>query len=155
MSGPADRQYCTFAVGGRWLALAVTEVQEVLAPRSITPVPLAPPAVRGVINLRGEIVTVLDLARRFGPAEDADGAGAMHVVARGPDGPVSLLVDTIGDVIELDPATREPLPATATGPGHELLSGLHQCADQVFLVLDGARATHLTPISVPAPAAGT
>ena len=92
------RQYSTFTVGGLLLGLDVLNVQEVLRSQPFTRVPLAPPAVEGLLNLRGEIVTAVDL-RKLLPAFAAhSGAEPMNVVVRYRHECISLQVDDIGDV---------------------------------------------------------
>ena len=95
------RQFCTFSVNDLLLAIDVLEVQEVIRYQDMTRVPTAPPVVRGLINLRGQIVTAIDLRRRLGLPPAGDDQRPMNVVVRTDDGAVSLLVDEIGDVIEL------------------------------------------------------
>ncbi|MEA2698616.1 MAG: purine-binding chemotaxis protein CheW, partial [Myxococcales bacterium] len=101
---------CTFTVGPYWFGVSVDRVQEVVRNQPITRVPLAAPAVRGLMNLRGQIVMAIDLRRCLGLSATDGGDGAdtdapppMNVILRGPDGPTSLLVDSIGDVREADP----------------------------------------------------
>ena len=110
------RQFCTFSVDGLLLAIDVLEVQEVIRYQEMTRVPLAPPVVRGLINLRGQIVTAIDLRRRLGLPPAADDQRPMNVVVRTDDGAVSLLVDEIGDVIELGNQKLERPPETVPAP---------------------------------------
>ena len=92
------------------------QVQEVIRYQAMTRVPLAPTVVSGLINLRGQIVTAIDLRRRLGLAGPADeGLHPMNVVVRTDDGAVSLLVDEIGDVVEVTDDAFEPPPETLAG----------------------------------------
>lgn len=139
------QQFCSFTVGGLLLGVDVLTVQEVIRRQPITRVPLAPPEVRGLINLRGQIVPAVDLRRRLGaagPAGGGDGgdAPAMNVVVRGADGVASLLVDEIGDVVTPDPATLEPPPPTLRGPARELVNGVYKLDGKLMLVLDTEKA---------------
>ena len=103
---------CTFDLGARRLCIDVAHLQELLRPRAIVPVPLAPPAIAGLTNLRGQIVTAIDLGRLLDPCAGAvDASVAMILVVRTDDGAFGLLVDGIGDVLELDAARGEPPPA--------------------------------------------
>jgi purine-binding chemotaxis protein CheW len=102
-------------------------------------VPLAPTAVMGLINLRGQIVTAIDLRRRLGLAERPAGHEPMNVVMRTDDGAVSLAVDEIGDVIEVHANTFEPMPDTLRGAVRELVRGVHKLDGQLLLVLDSSR----------------
>ena len=130
------RQYCTFHVAGHYFGLDVLRVQEVIRYHEMTRVPLAPPVVRGLINLRGQIVTALDLRQRLGFERDATGRQPVNVVVRCDDGAVSLLVDEIGDVLEIPESLFERAPETLTGPVRELIRGAYKLADRLLLVLD-------------------
>ncbi len=104
------KQFCTFCVEDLLLALDVLEVQEVIRFQEMTRVPTAPAVLRGLINLRGQIVTAIDLRRRLDLPPADDDRRPMNVVVRTDDGAVSLLVDEIGDVLELDERSCEPAP---------------------------------------------
>ena len=93
-------QLCTFFVGDYHFGVDVLQVQEVLRFHEMTAVPLAPPVVRGLINLRGQIVTALDLRHRLGLQPAAPHVEHANVIVRTHDGAVSLLVDEVGDVID-------------------------------------------------------
>src|SRR5271170_1222411 len=96
------QQFSTFVVDELLFGVGVEKVQEVIRYQEMTRVPLAPPGVKGLINLRGQIVTAIDLRSRLGLCERAAGNLPVDVVIRHKDGPVSLLVDEIGDVLEVD-----------------------------------------------------
>ena len=140
---PPDTQFCTFRVDALYLGVPVGYVQEVLRSLSMTEVPLAPPAVRGLINLRGQIVTAIDLRGRLGLSSRANDADAMHVVMRTDDGAVSYMVDEIDDVIELDPSTFERVPETLSPEARALTKGVFKLHDRLLLVLDPARASNV------------
>ncbi|HEY9073267.1 MAG TPA: chemotaxis protein CheW, partial [Desulfobaccales bacterium] len=91
------KQFSTFVVDHLLFGVEVEKVQEVIRYQEMTRVPLAPPVVKGLINLRGQIVTAIDLRRRLGLRERATADLPMNVVIRHDDGAVSLLVDEIGD----------------------------------------------------------
>lgn len=133
MSG---RQFCTFHVGDLFLGVEVLRVQEVIRAQPMTRVPLAPAEVSGLINLRGQIVTAIDLRRRLGLPDRAQGVEPMCVVARTDDGVVSLLVDEIGDVIEATEDGFERPPETLAGKAQGLIPGVYKLADRLLLVLD-------------------
>src|SRR6266404_3904656 len=99
-----EHQYCTFYLDGHYFGLDVLKVQEIIRYQEMTRVPLAPPVVRGLINLRGQIVTALDLRRRLELAERPADQQPVNVVVQTDDGAVSLLVDEIGDVLEVPQA---------------------------------------------------
>src|SRR5438034_5125162 len=108
----ARHQYCTFHVGGYYFGLDVLNVQEIIRYQAMTRVPLAPPVVQGLINLRGQIVTAIDLRRRLRLNERPAERLPMNIVLRTDDGPVSLLVDEIGDVLQVSEEVFECPPET-------------------------------------------
>ena len=131
-------QYCTFWVDELYLGIDALTVQEVLRNPGLTPVPLAPPAVRGLINLRGQIVTAIDLGARLGRTPTAR---RMNVVVRSREGSVSLLVDRIADVVQVPRSGHEDVPTTLTGVARELLKATCPLEDSLLLILDVARVT--------------
>lgn len=132
-------RYCTFHLAGLYLGIEVMRVQEVLRAQETTPVPLTTPIVGGLMNLRGEIVTTIDLRCRLGFEPSDDPEAAMNVVVRDADGAVSLLVDAIDDVIEVADAAFEPAPATLPEPLRDLVVGVYKLDDRLLLVLDAER----------------
>jgi len=134
MSEP--QQFCTFIVDDLFFGVEVLRVQEVIKYQDMTQIPLAPSTVKGLINLRGQIVTAIDLRQRLELPERVEGQDPMNVVIRTDDGTVSLLVDEIGDVLELSDDTLEPPPPTIHGVAKELVTGVHKLEDQLLLVLD-------------------
>ena len=134
-------QYATFAVAGHFLGIDVLQVQEVLREQRLTPVPLAPDVVQGLINLRGQIVPALDLRRLLQLPPHPGGVAPLSIVVRTPQGPVSLQADEIGDVIHLDAATFESAPENVDASVRPLLCGVHKLHQRLLLVLDTARAT--------------
>ncbi|MDA8282862.1 MAG: chemotaxis protein CheW [Actinomycetota bacterium] len=135
----ADRQLCTFVVGGLHLGVGVEHVAEVLRPQQTTAVPLAHEEVAGLINLRGEIVTALDLRRRLG-LEAAGEEPQMNVVLTMGEEAVSLLVDEIGEVVTVSEDDFEPPPETVAGPTRELILGAFKLDERLLLLLDTERA---------------
>ena len=140
----APRQFCTFFLEKDCFGIDVQQVQEVLRYQEQTRVPLAPKVVRGLINLRGQIVTALDLRCRLELRARTDNALPMNVVIRTHDNVVSLLVDEIGDVVEVAEEAFEPAPETLTGIARELITGAYKLADRLLLILD-IEKTVLTP----------
>src|SRR3954451_10758073 len=112
-----ERQFCTFTLGEHYFGLDVLKVQEIIRSQEMTRVPLAASVVRGLINLRGQIVTAIDLRRRLGLPDRADAGETlpMNLVVRTDDGVVSLLVDEIGEVVEVDEDSFERPPPTLEG----------------------------------------
>lgn len=130
------RTLTTFTLGPLLLGVDVAAVQEVIRPQPMTPVPLAPDAVGGLINLRGQVVTAVDLRRRMGLPGSATSAPSMNVVVRTDGGAVSLLVDTIGDVVETDEGSFEPPPETLTGLAREVVLGAYKLQGRLLLAID-------------------
>lgn len=106
--------------------------------------PLAPPVVRGLINLRGQIVTAIDLRRRLELAERPTDREPMNVVVRTEDGAVSLLADEICDVIEVDDELFERPPETLGGAARELIPGAYKLKDRLLLVLDTEKSVAIS-----------
>ena len=138
------RQYCTFYVDGQFFGVPVQQVQEVIRYQEMTRVPLMPPVIRGLINLRGQIVVAIDLRQRLGAAEQPAGKLPMNVVVRTADGAVSLLVDEIGDVLEVEEDTFETPPETLQASSRELVLGVHKLPKQLLLILDTEKAVNGT-----------
>jgi len=136
----ASRQLCTFYVGDDYLGIPVAQVQEVVRPQPITPVPLADKVVRGLINLRGQILTAIDLRYRLGLGEPGDPAKLMNVVVRTSDSPVSFLVDEIGEVVDVNEETFEAPPETLQGEMRELIGGAYKLESRLLLALSAERA---------------
>ncbi|HUA01427.1 MAG TPA: chemotaxis protein CheW [Candidatus Aquilonibacter sp.] len=137
-------QYCTFYLDRLLFGVELKGVQEVIRSLEMTKVPLAPSVVRGLINLRGQIVTAVDLRLRLELQPPPTGQASVNVVVRSEDGAVSLLVDEIGDVVEVEEATFEPPPETLRGPIRATILGVHKLKDRLMHVLDTERACHIT-----------
>jgi purine-binding chemotaxis protein CheW len=134
------RQYCSFLVSDLFFGIEVQLVQEVIRFQEMTQVPLAPREIGGLINLRGQIVTAIDLRRRLELPDRQGDQKPMNVVVRTEDGAVSLLVDEIGDVLELDRSAHEHPPETLAGITRELVSGVYQLNDRLMLTINAAKA---------------
>lgn len=137
----ASRQFCTFFLKQQFFGVPVQEVQEVIRYQEMTRVPLVPAVIRGLINLRGQIVTAVDLRRRFGMEERSESELPMNVVVRTDEGPVSFLVDEIGDVLEVEEDSFERPPETMKN-GRELVKGVYKLQERLLLVLDTERAVN-------------
>ena len=139
------RQYATFEVAGQLFGVEVEAVQEVLSFHEYTAVPLSSPAVGGLFNLRGQVIAAVDLRVQLGLPRQSLSGPVMNVILRGDDEPVSLLVDRIGEVIDLDDREFEPPPQTLTGPTRELVTGTVKLAGRLMLAVDVARALDTGP----------
>ncbi len=104
-------QYCGFKISGEEYAIPVMEVQEVIKPQLVTAIPLAQDFIRGLINLRGQIVTCLSLRKLFGQ-EDLLDQDHMNIIVRGKDGLFSLVVDEVTDIVDISPENLEKVPDT-------------------------------------------
>jgi purine-binding chemotaxis protein CheW len=133
----ASRDYVTIYIADQLFGIPVLQVQDVLGPQRITRVPLAPPEVAGSLNLRGRIVTAIDLRRRLHlPPRDAKG---MSVVVDLKGELYSLLVDNVGEVLSLSASTFEVNPATLDQTWREVSVGIHRLEGSLIIILDVAR----------------
>jgi purine-binding chemotaxis protein CheW len=129
-------QLATFRLDGDLYGVEVEHVQEVLKSQGLTRVPLAPPAVAGLINLRGQVVTAIELRERLGRPPRPEGTDAVVIVVRLHGEAVSLLVDSIADVVDVDAADFESPPDTLDGQARELIRGAYKLDGQLLLMLD-------------------
>ena len=131
-----SKQLCTFKLGNQAFGVDALRVQELIRHQTMTRVPQAPESVRGLINLRGQIVTAIDLRSRLGMQPMETGSQPMNLVVRSDDGAVSLLVDQIGDVIEVNDESFESPPDTLDGKYRDFIKGAYKLADRLLLLLD-------------------
>jgi purine-binding chemotaxis protein CheW len=141
------RQFSTFFVDGLCFGVEVLHVQEIIRFQRMTRVPLAPPVVRGLINLRGQIVTAIDLRLRLGLSPQGDDDRPMNVVVRSGDSIVSLLVDDIADVVTVQEDILEQVPETLASGVRALTTGIYKLKDRLLLVLAIEKAVDLTGIA--------
>ena len=132
----ASRQFCTVYLGDQCFGLDVLKVQEIVRHQPLTPVPLAHPMVRGLINLRGQIVTAIELRERLELPPRPENLAPVNVVVETDDGAVSLLVDEIGDVLEVTEDQFEPPPETLQGAARDLIHGAYKLPDRLLIILD-------------------
>jgi len=138
-----EQQFCTFFIDRLLFGVEVEKVQEVIRHQGMTRVPLASELVGGLINLRGQIVTAVNLRRRLGLADSSQTQPPMNVVVRTGDGAVSLLVDEINDVVDVEQKTFE-LPPDTLVAGRELIQGVYKLKEKLLLVLDTDKAANVT-----------
>lgn len=136
-------QFCSFYLERYLLGVEVAEVQEILRYQEPTTIPVAPPSIRGLMNLRGQIIPVLDLRRRLGLPERIDATPAFNVIVHGPDGAVSLLVDRVGEVLQPDPGSFEEPPHTLQGIGRDFIRGAYKLEGSLLLQLATERVIDL------------
>jgi purine-binding chemotaxis protein CheW len=130
------REYITAMIGGQLFGLPILRVQDVFMPERLTRVPLAPPDIAGVLNLRGRIVTLIDMRCRLGlPArEDAGPPMAIGVEMRGES--YGLLIDSVGEVLKLDDSAREPNPINLDPRLARMSAGIFRLEGQLLMVVD-------------------
>lgn len=138
-----QKQFCTFYLNDLLFGIDVLKVQEIILPQEITEVPLATDAIRGLINLRGQVVTAIDLRRWLGFETVDNGSAAMNVVIRADEDILSFLVDDIGDVVEPDEQSFERPPETLEENIRELINGVYKLDGQLLLVMDADRTFEL------------
>lgn len=133
-------RFVTFTLDERVYGVDVDAVQEVLRGLPATRIPLAPHALAGLINLRGQVLTAIDLREQLELPPRAEGTDPMLVVIRLSGEPAALLVDTIGAVVDVDDHQFEPPPDTLTGASRALILGAYKLSDRLLLALDVDRA---------------
>ncbi|HTB34058.1 MAG TPA: chemotaxis protein CheW [bacterium] len=153
MSAGDSVQYCTFRVGGDEFGITAERVQEVLLTQPMTEVPLTHPVLRGLLNLRGEVVSALDLRRRLGQDDFAADAQPINIVVRDRGEMVSLMADEIGDVMELETSLQEPAPASLNPNLRGLITNIFMLKGRLLLIMDLDRLLDLdtAPRAAPAP----
>ena len=135
MSNAVPQNYCTFYLDKYYFGIEVEQVQEIIRFQEITPVALAPEVVKGLINLRGQIVTAVDLRILLELPERAEGEVPMNIVVRTPLGAFSLLADRIGDVLELSDDSFEAPPDNLTGMARELIQRAYKLDNGLLLTM--------------------
>ena len=135
-TGRSQKEYVTAMVGGQLFGLPILRVQDVFMPERLTRVPLAPPEIAGVLNLRGRIVTLIDMRCRLGlDKRDKDVPPmAIGVESRGES--YGLLIDSVGEVLKLDDESREPNPINLDPRLARVSAGIHRLEEQLLMVVD-------------------
>jgi purine-binding chemotaxis protein CheW len=132
----SSQQFTTFTVDGQLFGVEVESVQEIIRYQPMTPVPLAAPAVAGLINLRGEVLPAIDVRKRLSTWSRGGPEQPVNVIVRTDTGPVSLLVDQIGAVVDARDDDFEPPPETLVGPARALIRGAYKLDSELLLALD-------------------
>lgn len=133
-------QYCTFYLDDLFMGIEAERVQEVLRLEDVTPVPLASASVYGLINLRGRIVTAVDLRKQLGMTVDESGEQPMNIILGDQEGTLSFVVDRVGDVVEVDDEDFETPPDTLKGTSRRMIRGAYKLENQLLLILDTINA---------------
>jgi purine-binding chemotaxis protein CheW len=137
---PEETQYLTFRLAGEEYAVGILRVKEIIPYGTLTKVPQTPPAVRGVINLRGSVVSVVDLAVKFGlPASVVTDRTCIVIVELSLDGEptvMGILADSVSQVIELFSDDILPAPPFGTRVRMDFLKGMGKAGSKFVLILD-------------------
>ena len=137
--GSADAQFVTMTISDQLFGLPVLSVHDVLAPQKITRIPLAPREVAGALNLRGRIVTAIDVREALDLPRTADRAAGMYVVVEHGGEFYSLMIDTVGEVMTLPADHFERTPQTLNSRWREVSKGIYRLNGQLLVVLDVER----------------
>ena len=129
-------EYVTALIGGQLFGLPILRVQDVFAPERLTKVPLAPAEIAGVLNLRGRIVTLVDMRRRLGLEHGADQSQTMAIGVESRGESYGLLIDSIGEVLKLDDLACEPNPSNLDSRLASVSTGIYRLEGQLLMVLD-------------------
>ena len=145
-AGGGPSTFVTMSVHGQLCGIPVLKVRDVIASPAMTPVPMAPPEVAGSLNLRGRIVTAIDLRRRLRLPASSDGGGAtMSVVVEQQGELYSLIVDKVSEVVELDAASFEPNPPTLGAEWRDVSAGVYRLQSDLLVVLNTERVLAVGP----------
>jgi len=148
----AEQKLCTFWLNKIYFGIDVQHVQEVIRPQILTRVPLAPPDICGLMNLRGQIIPVIDLQQRLEISESIrqntylEATQGFNIVVCSDRELVSLLVDDVGDVLEFSENTFQPPPATLKGRMRQVLAGAYPLAEGFLLVIDTEKILNIQVI---------
>lgn len=130
-------QFVTVKVGKQSFGIPVLDVEDIIGPQPVTRVPLSLDVIRGSLNLRGRIVTAVDLRTRLSMPK-ADGDNHMNVVVEYKGDLYSLVVDEVGDVLNISSAAIDPHPATMAVKLREVSNGIHKLDGELLVLLDVA-----------------
>lgn len=149
VDGTTNREFVTMFVSGQLFGIPVLQVQDVLGPQKITRVPLAPREVAGSLNLRGRIVTAIDVRTRLNIPPRDDGAKSMSVVVDYNGEFYSLIVDQVGEVMSLAASDYEKTPATLDERWREISNGVYRLKETLLVVIDVKRLLNLEELTAP------
>ena len=136
-------QYCTYYLANKHYALPMMDVQEVMLQQELTPVPLGSSVVRGLMNLRGNIVLSIDMRRRLRLPDSSPDQESVQIITQGPSGLVGWMVDQMGEAAELDPTCSEIPPGTVSAASREVLQSVFQLETGLLLVLDAQKVLEM------------
>jgi purine-binding chemotaxis protein CheW len=130
------KEYVTAMIGGQLFGLPILHVQDVFKPERLTRVPLAPTEIAGVLNLRGRIVTLIDMRSRLGLGKRNDDVPSMAIGVESRGESYGLLIDSVGEVLKLDDETREPNPVNLDPRLARVSAGIHRLEGKLLMVVD-------------------
>ena len=143
----AAAQYLTFSLGDEVFAMDIRSVREIIQHATMTVVPMTPDFIRGVINLRGSVVPVIDLQPRFGRAQASVGKKTCVVIfdatQAGEKTELGLMVDSVSEVIEIDPKDIEPPPQFGASIQKEFIRGMGKVKGNFIVILEPERALNI------------
>lgn len=137
---PDTVELVTFHLGDLWIGIDILEVQEIIRLRGLTVVPHAPDFVRGVINLRGEVITIVDLRRVLGLGNTDLSPETRNVIVRSEEELIGILVDRVGDVVFASDNDIEPAPGNMDGPIAQYVSRVFKTENALLCILDTSSA---------------
>ena len=150
-NAPETRQYLTFALAGEHFAVGTLSVKEIIEYDQLTSVPMVPPSIRGVINLRGAVVPVIDLGARFGGRQTEVGRRTCIVILEVEQDEerqvVGVMVDAVHEVLEIAPADIEPPPAFGAHIRTDFILGMGKVAGKFVILLDIGRVLSVDELS--------
>ncbi len=131
-------QVVVFQIGEEEYAVDILQVQEIIRPQEIVPMPQAPDFVKGMINLRGHAIPVIDLRERLGvsPSETSDGSATRIIIVRVEEALVGMIVDEVSHVLRIPKSAIEPPPATIVGSASEYITGIAKVEDRLIVLLN-------------------
>lgn len=145
-------QYLTFMLAGEVFAIGILAIKEIIEYRNVTEVPMMPESVRGVINLRGAVVPVMDLQARFGrapsPISKRTCIVIVEVVTENDRQVVGVVVDAVNEVLDINPAEIEPPPSFGTKIRTDFILGMGKVKDAFIILLDVNRVFSLEDLAI-------
>jgi purine-binding chemotaxis protein CheW len=129
-------QYVTIYISDQLFGLPISRVHDVFVPESMTRVPLSRPEVAGVLNLRGRIVTAIDMRRRLGLKPLADVENLMAIGIEFKEESYGLIIDSVGEVLDLSESSKEAVPSNLDPRWAEIAAGVHRLDNNLMVILD-------------------
>jgi purine-binding chemotaxis protein CheW len=143
------REFVTLYIADQIFGIPVADIHEVFHPNAITPVPLSPPEIRGVLNLRGRIVTAFEVRSRLNlpPLDQEDNHSLMAIGVEVGDEAYGLIIDRVGDVLQLPERDCEAIPCNMDPTWQKVTSGIYRLDDQLLIILDIERLLDVEPLA--------